>query len=173
MSIWTTRSAVTATVAITSAVSLPAVSLPAAAARPASADVTAAHVTAAHVTATRGKAVNLRLNEKTRRLLADAFWEQYYGEHHPGTRSRVDGPKTVYYGKIRGATPAEDVFWAAGFIGVKGDPVSYQDGPHIWRKRGHHGWKYRGDTGGCVDEIPAALLKVWQLRKVWHLPKCG
>jgi hypothetical protein len=75
----------------------------------------------------------------------------------------VDGPKNVYYGKIKGATAGKDVYWAVGFIGIKGDPVSYQDGPHVWRKRGHGAWSYRGDTGGCLLNVPRALLKVWYL----------
>ncbi|MEU6408703.1 hypothetical protein [Microbispora sp. NPDC046933] len=151
MTRWTTclSAAVTATITLTA-------SLPAAAAVPLPTTARQAH----------GKAVNLRLTEKIRHKLADAFWKQYYGKSRPGTRAKVDGPKQVYYGKIRGATSTKDVYWAVGFIGIKGDPVSYQDGPHVWRKRGHHGWEYRGDTGGCLAKVPKSLLKLW------HLPEC-
>ncbi|WP_204012093.1 hypothetical protein [Sphaerimonospora thailandensis] len=115
-----------------------------------------------------GEAVNLKLTEKTRHKLADAFWNQYYGKYQPRpSRSKVDGPKNVYYGKIKGATRAKDVYWAVGNIGIKGDPVSYQDGPHVWRKRGHGAWSYRGDTGGCLNKAPKALLKIWHLSYLW------
>ncbi|MGV9533080.1 hypothetical protein ACWDUI_07340 [Streptosporangium sandarakinum] len=115
----------------------------------------------------RGTAVNLKVTEKVRHSLADAYWAQYYGpnlrKHHPGTsRRKVDGPKKVYYGKVRSA--GKDVYWAVGSIGVKGDPISYQDGPHVWRRSAHGAWSYRGDTGGCLDKAPKALLKLWHLR---------
>jgi hypothetical protein len=115
----------------------------------------------------RGTAVNLRLTEKTRHALADAFWNQYYGKYHPRVgRNKVDGPKNVHYGKIKGASAGKDAYWAVGSIGIEGDPISYQDGPHVWRKRGHGAWSYRGDTGGCLAKVPRALLKIW------HLPSC-
>ncbi|GAA3424472.1 hypothetical protein ACQP10_34685 [Streptosporangium sandarakinum] len=115
----------------------------------------------------RWTAVNLKVTEKVRHSLADAYWAQYYGpnlrKHHPGTsRRKVDGPKKVYYGKVRSA--GKDVYWAVGSIGVKGDPISYQDGPHVWRRSAHGAWSYRGDTGGCLDKAPRALLKLWHLR---------
>ncbi|GLW21672.1 hypothetical protein DI270_008390 [Microbispora triticiradicis] len=156
MTRWTAALPAAATAAITLTAALPAV-----AATPLPRATGQAH-------STRGKAVNLRLTERTRHQLADAFYKQYYGQGHPGTRGRVDGPKHVYYGKIRGASAAKDVYWAIGSVGVKGDPVSYQDGPHIWRKRGNHGWEYRGDTGGCVEGgVPKALLQLWRF------PACG
>ncbi|MFC7384402.1 hypothetical protein [Sphaerisporangium rhizosphaerae] len=115
-----------------------------------------------------GKAVNLKITERIRHQLADAYWKQYYKANHPrAVRTKVDGPKRVYYGKIKGATAGKDVYWAVGSIGVKGDPISYQDGPHVWRKRGHGAWSYRGDSGGCPFKVPKALLKIW------HLPECG
>lgn len=114
-----------------------------------------------------GRAVNLKLTEKIRHKLADAFWNQDYGKYHPdASRNKVDGPKGVYYGKIKGATAAKDIYWAVGSIGIKGDPISYQDGPHVWRKRYHGAWAYLGDTGGCLAKVPKTLLKIW------HLPPC-
>ncbi|WP_248964134.1 hypothetical protein [Sphaerisporangium perillae] len=118
-------------------------------------------VPAAHNAA--GKAVNLKLTETIRRRLADAYWRKSGNVD----RSKVDGPSSVYYGKIKGATPAKDVYWALGQIGIKGDPISYQDGPHVWRKRGKGAWSYLGDTGGCPDRVPRAMLKIW------HLSPCG
>ncbi|GGL13991.1 hypothetical protein Sme01_70800 [Sphaerisporangium melleum] len=115
-----------------------------------------------------GKAVNLKITETIRGKLADAYWNQYYKPYHPrASRTKVDGPKRVYYGKIKGATAGKDVYWAVGSIGIKGDPISYQDGPHVWRKRGSGAWAYRGDTGGCLAKVPKALLKIW------HLPTCS
>jgi hypothetical protein len=110
-----------------------------------------------------GRAVNLELSAKTRHKLADAYWLK----HRSAARGKVDGPSRVYYGKITGATTTGNVYWALGNIGVKGDPISYQDGPHIWRKRGGGTWQYLGDTGGCPDRVPRALLKVW------HYSICG
>ncbi|MCW2879884.1 MAG: hypothetical protein JWQ95_3984 [Sphaerisporangium sp.] len=114
-----------------------------------------------------GKAINLKLTEMIRHKLADAFWNQYYAKvNSDATRDKVDGPKDVYYGKIKGTTAAKDVYWAVGFIGIKGNPVSYQDGPHVWRKRYHGAWAYLGDTGGCLAKVPKTLLRIW------HLPGC-
>ncbi|MFC4533374.1 hypothetical protein [Sphaerisporangium dianthi] len=107
-----------------------------------------------------GRAVNLKLSGKTRAALAAAYRRSLRPSHH----GKVDGPTSVYYGKITGATSAKDVYWAVGSIGIKGDPVSYQDGPHVWRKRGGGAWKYLGDTGGCLGKVPRAMLRVWHFR---------
>ncbi|GII80501.1 hypothetical protein Sru01_54830 [Sphaerisporangium rufum] len=113
-----------------------------------------------------GTAVNLKVTDKVRHALADAFWNQYYGKpggHRPVTsRKKVDGPKKVYYGKVRSG--GKTVYWAVGSIGVRGDLVSYQDGPHVWRRSAHGAWSYRGDTGGCLEKAPKSLLKLWRLR---------
>ncbi|MFC7388369.1 hypothetical protein [Sphaerisporangium rhizosphaerae] len=106
-----------------------------------------------------GRAVNLKLTERIRTKLADAYWRADSAR----PRNRVDGPRQVYYGKITGTTRARDVYWAIGQIGIKGDPISYQDGPHVWRKRGGGAWKYLGDTGGCLDKVPRAMLRVWHV----------
>lgn len=151
MTRWASRLSVAATVASTVTVLFPTAAMSA--------------VPYSLTSQARGTAVNLRLTEKIRHTLADAFWNQSYGKYHPGVgRNKVDGPKKVYYGKIKGA--GQDVYWAVGSISVKGDPISHQDGPHVWRKRGHGAWSYRGDTGGCLAKVPSALLKIW------HLPSC-
>ncbi|MBB2913958.1 hypothetical protein FHS43_005267 [Streptosporangium becharense] len=113
------------------------------------------------VSAAPGQAVNLKLTAQVRKALADAYWRNP-SSTDPFPRAKVDGPKDVHYGKITGSTPARDVYWAIGDIGIKGDPVSYQGGPHIWRKVGNGTWKHVGDTGGCLSKVPAKLLKVWK-----------
>ncbi|MFF0307033.1 hypothetical protein ACFYSC_06380 [Streptosporangium sp. NPDC004379] len=119
--------------------------------------------TVAQASRPRETAVNLKVTEKVRHALADAYWKQYVRPYRPGTgRAKVDGPKHVYYGKVRSG--GKDVYWAVGSIGVKGDPISYQDGPHVWRRSAHGAWSYRGDTGGCLDKAPKALLKLWHVR---------
>ncbi|WP_214414264.1 hypothetical protein [Sphaerisporangium fuscum] len=112
---------------------------------------------AADAAQTSGKAVNLHLTAKTRAALADAYWNH----SKDYSRGKVDGPKHVYYGKITGTTRAKDVYWAIGDIGVKGDPISYQDGPHVWRKLGNGGWRHMGDSGGC-PQVPKKLLRLWK-----------
>ncbi|NUR91810.1 MAG: hypothetical protein HOY71_47695 [Nonomuraea sp.] len=104
---------------------------------------------------TAGHAVVLKLSESVRHKLADAYWNH----SKEFKRSKVDGPTHVYYGKLNG------VYWAVGSIGVKGKPISYQDGPHIWRRTAHGHWVYRSDTGGCLEAVPKAMLKAW------HLPR--
>ncbi|MEU9831664.1 hypothetical protein AB0D67_08975 [Streptosporangium sp. NPDC048047] len=119
---------------------------------------------ASHAARPRETAVNLKVTAKVRHALADAYWKGYYNSpYHPkADRKNVDGPKHVYYGKVKSG--GRDVYWAVGSIGVKGDPISYQDGPHVWRRSAHGAWSYRGDTGGCLDKAPKALLKIWRLR---------
>ncbi|GAA3119107.1 hypothetical protein GCM10010466_07470 [Planomonospora alba] len=104
-----------------------------------------------------GKAVNLRITGTIRTALADAYWNR--AADFP--RGKVDGPRKVYYGKITGATRGKDVYWAIGSIGIKGNPVSYQDGPHVWRKRAGGPWKHLGDSGGC-PAVPKKLLRLWK-----------
>ncbi|GAB2470857.1 hypothetical protein GCM10027187_43660 [Streptosporangium sandarakinum] len=163
MTKWAHRFSAATVAAVTVTTIFPATAMSAVRSSPVSA-VSQARETASQA---RGTAVNLKVTEKVRRALADAYWTQYYGpylrKHHPGTgRKKVDGPKKVYYGKVRSA--GKDVYWAVGSIGVKGDPISYQDGPHVWRRSAHGAWSYRGDTGGCLDKAPKALLKIWHLR---------
>ncbi|MQY06773.1 hypothetical protein [Actinomadura macrotermitis] len=117
-----------------------------------------------------GTAVNLKFSESLRKTLGDRYYTGYYHRHHPRTpRSRVVGPKGVYYGKIVGRSAASTVYYAVGDIRVKGDPISGQDGPHIWRKKGNGKWAYVGDTGGYVcPTVPRALLRVWHKGCGWY-----
>jgi hypothetical protein len=112
----------------------------------------------AAVQAAPARAVSLKLSAATRSKLADAYWRS----SKSFKRSMVDGPKHVYYGKIIKAG-AKNVYWAVGDIGVKGDPVSFQDGPHIWRKNGSGPWVHLGDTGGDLSRVPSILRKLWKL----------
>jgi hypothetical protein len=112
----------------------------------------------AAVQAAPAKAVALKLSEATRAKLADAYWRSLKSFN----RNKVDGPKHVYYGKIVKAG-AKDVYWAVGSIGVKGNPISYQDGPHVWRKKGSGPWAYLGDTGGDLSKVPSIMRKRWNL----------
>lgn len=112
----------------------------------------------AAVQAAPARAVVLKLSAATRVKLADAYWRS----SKSFKRSKVDGPKHVYYGKII-KPGAKDVYWALGDIGVKGNPISYQDGPHIWRKKGSGPWVHLGDTGGDLSAVPSIMRKRWNL----------
>ncbi|GAA2896122.1 hypothetical protein GCM10010517_61050 [Streptosporangium fragile] len=105
-----------------------------------------------------GQAVNLRLTAKVRAALVDTYVYERKGEI---TRSKVDGPTDVYYGKITGTTRAKDVYWAVGSISTKGELITYQGGPHVWRKNGNGAWRYVGNSGGC-PEVSRKLLRLWK-----------
>ncbi|MFI6316628.1 hypothetical protein ACIBG8_03875 [Nonomuraea sp. NPDC050556] len=99
------------------------------------------------------KARNLKVTPAVRKALGDAYWNR--STHFK--RSQVDGPTHVYYGELN------HVYWALGQVGVKGDEISYQDGPHIWKRKAKGRWVHVGDTGGDLSAVPKALLKVWHL----------
>ncbi|MFC9969786.1 hypothetical protein ACFVH6_02660 [Spirillospora sp. NPDC127200] len=109
-----------------------------------------------------GDAVNLPITPRVRKALGDTYFAAVRRSYPRQTRSRVVGPNQVYYGKIVGTGEAATVYWAAGETGFSDDPVSRQDGPHVWRKKGAGAWTYLGDTGGWLcGLVPAKLLKVW------------
>jgi hypothetical protein len=111
-----------------------------------------------------GSAVNLSVTPELRAILGDLYFKESGsspGPNGPRSRSQVIGPKNVFYGKIAGASPAQDDFWALGDTGYQGDPVSQQDGPHVWHKRGDGAWDYIGDTGGGCGGAPKALVRLW------------
>ncbi|MFI6599652.1 hypothetical protein ACIBHX_25660 [Nonomuraea sp. NPDC050536] len=114
-----------------------------------------AAVTGAAASAQTPEAVVLKATPTVRHQLADAFWNH----STDFKRSKVDGPTQVRYGRLG------NVYWAIGGIGIKGNPVSYQDGPHVWRKVGKGHWVYRGDTGGCLEKVPRAMLKAWKVER--------
>jgi hypothetical protein len=113
----------------------------------------------------QGRATNLIVTPELRRLLGDAFYQATRREPGDGAsgdrRAKVIGPEQVFYGKIAGMESSQDVFYAMGDTGYSDDPISQQDGPHVWRRRGG-GWEYLGDTGGdFCGKIPQALVRAW------------
>ncbi|WP_067483148.1 hypothetical protein [Actinomadura hibisca] len=119
-------------------------------------------ITARALRSAPGNAVNLRVTPQVRRALGDTYFAAVRRDHPRETRDRVVGPEQVYYGKIVGTSAATTVYWAAGETGFSDDPVSRQDGPHVWRKKGAGAWTYLGDTGGWLcGVVPDRLLRVW------------
>jgi hypothetical protein len=112
-----------------------------------------------------GSAVNLHVSKALRKTLGDKYFAVQHPYRPKDKRSRVIGPKQVYYGEIVGATKAKTVYYAIGETGFSNDPVSQQDGPHVWRKKGKGRWKYLSDSGGAICEVgvPRKLVKVWHL----------
>ena len=110
------------------------------------------------------KAVSLKASKKLKKQLADRYYAAYAHKLPCAKRSKVVGPKRLYYGKVvTKGKPA--VYWAVGDIRLSCDPISAQDGPHIWRKKGAEGrWVYRGDTGGSLcGGVPRNMLRAWGL----------
>jgi hypothetical protein len=115
---------------------------------------------------TRGGATNLVVTAELRTLLGDVYHQATKREPADDAsgirRDKVIGPEQVFYGKIAGTDPSQDVFYAMGDTGYTDDPVSRQDGPHVWRKRGSGVWEYLGDTGGdFCGKVPLELVRVW------------
>lgn len=112
---------------------------------------------------TAREATNLSVTEELRSLLGDVYHQATKREPaDEARRDKVIGPEHVFYGKIAGSDPSQDVFYAMGETGYTDDPVSRQDGPHVWRKRGSGAWEYLGDTGGdFCGKIPQQLVRVW------------
>ncbi|MEO3787979.1 hypothetical protein ABGB12_32020 [Actinocorallia sp. B10E7] len=110
------------------------------------------------------EAVGLKASPKVRKQLADRYYKSYAYQLACARRSKVVGPKRLYYGKIitRGKPT---VYWAVGDIRLSCNPVSAQDGPHVWRKQGARGrWVYKGDTGGYLcGKVPRKMLRAWGL----------
>lgn len=111
-----------------------------------------------------GDAVNLQVSEELRATLGDLYFKRTGsspGPSGPRSRSQVIGPKSVFYGKVTGTIRSVDTFYALGDTGYTGDPVSQQDGPHVWRKEGTGPWQYIGDTGGSCGGVPEKLTRIW------------
>jgi hypothetical protein len=116
--------------------------------------------------ATQGGATNLQVTSELRTLLGDVYYQATKEEPKDDAsgirRDKVIGPEHVFYGKIAGSDPPKDVFYAMGDTGYTDDPISRQDGPHVWRKRGNGVWEYLGDTGGdFCGKVPQELVRVW------------
>ena len=78
------------------------------------------------------------------------------GAHPKEKQANIVGPTETHYGKIGG------VYYAIGEISFKDDPVSTQDGPHVWKSPNGTDWSYEGDTGGEIcGKVPRALVKAW------------
>ncbi|WP_157430081.1 hypothetical protein [Actinomadura oligospora] len=98
--------------------------------------------------------------------LSGALQDTYFAVAGKGDakrkRENVMLPKHVLFGKVTGANGGVQ-FYAVGDIGFKNDPVSQQDGPHVWKKDdSQNSWSYVGDTGGALcGKVPADLVKAW------------
>ena len=104
----------------------------------------------------------LQVSPAVRSDLQDTYYAEIYSQFPKEEKSRVDGPKNVYYGKISGSVQTKDVYYAMGDIGFTDNPLSRQDGPHVWRKRGTAAWEYLGDTGGqFCGKVPRELVQIW------------
>jgi hypothetical protein len=116
------------------------------------------------VSAPSSDAVVLKASKRLKKHLADRYYRSYAHRLACAKRSKVVGPKDLRYGKVVTKGRAT-VYWAVGDISLSCNPLSRQDGPHVWRKRGERGhWVYRGDTGGYLcDEVPRKMLKAWKL----------
>ncbi|MES9537020.1 MULTISPECIES: hypothetical protein [unclassified Actinomadura] len=69
---------------------------------------------------------------------------------------KVDGPKDAHLGKTGG------VYYALADISLTDQPMTSQDGPHVWRSSNGTDWEYLGDTGGNpCPKVPKSLIKVW------------
>lgn len=113
-----------------------------------------------------GESENLKVTPAVRKALGDTYFAiTKEGGGRPRSRSKVIGPEQVFYGRIMDKLPAGDIYYAMGETGYSDDPISRQDGPHVWRRTGNSPWKYLGDTGGSVcDMVPESLMQVWNQR---------
>lgn len=109
----------------------------------------------------KGSAVKLSLPASERSGIKDAFLSAAQGQYPGEKQENLVGPSNVYYGAIRGASEAENTYWALGEVYFKTKPISRQDGPHVWRKNPGAEWEYIGDTGGSCGQVPRALVQVW------------
>lgn len=102
------------------------------------------------------KAVKLPATRALRQSLADTYFERAALQYPTESRAKVAGPTNVFYGKVG------NNHYAIGNIGFSGNPVSHQDGPHVWHKVAGTDWEYQGDTGGEIcGKVPPRLVKVW------------
>jgi hypothetical protein len=109
----------------------------------------------------KGSAVKLPLPASERSGMKDAFLNAAQAQYPGEKQENLVGPSNVYYGAIRGATTAQNTYWALGDVYFKTKPISRQDGPHVWRKNPGAEWEYIGDTGGTCGQIPRALVQAW------------
>jgi hypothetical protein len=93
--------------------------------------------------------VNLKVTKKIKKALKAA--------HKRLTSRHFTGPKkgSIYYGRC-GRTH----YALASF---KDKDLSYTDQPERFRRRAHHRWADKGDTGGdaCGGPTPVKLLHLW------------
>jgi hypothetical protein len=93
-----------------------------------------------------------------RNAMRDAYLKKARETYPEETRANLIGPDHTYYGK------ANKVYYAIGDIGFSDNPVSRQDGPHVWRSPNGTDWEYVGDTGGDIcGSVPRSLVRVWGL----------
>lgn len=85
----------------------------------------------------------------------DAYLQHAMQEFPKETQDNLDGPNESHYGKINGK------FYFIADIGFKDNPVSLQDGPHVWVSPNGSDWSYEGDSSGnpCELKVPAKLAK--------------
>ncbi|MFC5179967.1 hypothetical protein [Actinomadura harenae] len=108
------------------------------------------------------KASKLPVPEDLAGALQDTYFAAAKKNYPKGTRANVMTPQHVLFGKVTGKNGGVE-FYAAGDIGFKNDPMSQQDGPHVWKKDdSQQSWAYVGDTGGALcGKVPTALVKAW------------
>ncbi|MEV5574930.1 hypothetical protein AB0L06_33250 [Spirillospora sp. NPDC052269] len=108
------------------------------------------------------KATRLAVPGDLSGALQDTYFETAKKNNPKGTRENVITPTHLLFGKVTG-TNGGVAFYAVGDIGFKNDPMSQQDGPHVWKKGdSQQSWAYLGDTGGAIcGKVPTALVKAW------------
>ncbi|RFU42791.1 hypothetical protein DZF91_04555 [Actinomadura logoneensis] len=107
-------------------------------------------------------AVKLPVPDDLSGALQDTYFAAAHKSYPKGTRADVLTPTHVLFGKITGANGGVQ-FYAAGDIGFKNNPISQQDGPHVWKKDdSQQSWVYVSDTGGNLcGSVPKALVQAW------------
>ncbi|GAA1570404.1 hypothetical protein GCM10009678_61460 [Actinomadura kijaniata] len=107
-----------------------------------------------------GKAVKLPVTQEALLAMPDLYFEKVSSQYPNAKRNMVVGPKNTLFGRV---TTANGVFtYAVADMSIRGNALSTQDGPHVWRRGADTDWEYVGDTGGNLcGQVPQALVKVW------------
>ncbi|MGK5552886.1 hypothetical protein ACSNOI_14835 [Actinomadura kijaniata] len=107
-----------------------------------------------------GKAVKLPVTQEALLAMPDLYFEKVSSQYPNAKRNMVVGPKNTLFGRV---TTANGVFtYAVADMSIRGNALSTQDGPHVWRRGADTDWEYVGETGGNLcGQVPQALVKVW------------
>ncbi|MCP2335109.1 hypothetical protein [Actinomadura rupiterrae] len=108
------------------------------------------------------KAVKLAVPDDLRGALQDTYFETAKKTYPKEKQDNLLLPTHILFGKVTGANGGVE-FYAVADIGFKDNPMSRQDGPHVWKKDDSQtAWAYGGDTGGNLcAKVPPALVKTW------------